>query len=89
MLHAVSITKTNSELALCLLTLCFGLQNISETKGKGLKVERTNLTLNGGSKVKSEPTKNLGHFLEVVFTSQTSKTNNKGDTGIQSINDPI
>ena len=28
-------------------------------------------------------------FLEVVYTSQTSKTNSKGDTGYKRINDPI
>ena len=68
---------------MCQLTLHFELQSTSESKGKGLKVGRTNLTLKGWSKVKSEPTRKCrSHdFLEVVFISQTYKTNNTGDTG--------
>ena len=41
------------------------------------------MTLTEGSKVKSEPTERFGahDFLQVVFTSKTSTTNNKGDIG--------
>ena len=60
----------------------FEFQRTNESKGKGLKEARTNLTLKGGSKVNDKPTKIFGahDFQEVVFTSQTSKANNKGDT---------
>ena len=71
------------EWALCQLTLCFEFKSTSESKGKKLKVVGANLTLRGGSKVKCKPIQLFGihDLLEVVFKSQTSKTNNKGDTG--------
>ena len=71
-------TISAHEQDLCQLTSCFELQSRSESKGKGLKIERTSLTLKGGSKVKSEDTKRFvaHNFPEVVSRSQT-KTNNK------------
>ena len=47
------------------------------------RYEESYLTLNEGSKGKSETSKRFrAHdFLEVVFTSKTSTTNNKGDIG--------
>ena len=47
------------------------------------KYEGPHLTLKEGSKVKSESSKRFGaHDLkEVIFTSKTSTTNNKGDIG--------
>ena len=48
-------------MALYQLTLWFELQNTSERKGKGLKVAMTNMTLKGGSKVKSE--QDSGHMI--------------------------
>ena len=76
------------------MILCFELQSQSsyESKGKGLKVVKTNLTLKGRSNVKSETIKRFGAhgFLEVVFTSQTSlKLIIKEIQGIKNIIDPV
>ena len=70
------------EWALCQLTLCFELQSTSES-GKGHKNCAPNLTWKRKSKVKSDQQKEstTHDFLEVVFTSKPSKTNNIGDTG--------
>ena len=48
-----------------------------------IKSSRTKLAFKGGSKVKPETTKRFraDDILEVVFTSQTAKTNNNEDAG--------
>ena len=63
----VTLTR-NLSIGLCQLTLHFELQ--SESRGKGLKVARTNLTLKARWKIKFEPTMRYGtqfprHYLHI------------------------